>query len=211
MSARAALRTAAGAALAALAVAVALVAEDARRWPGRLESGDVRFVARAGGQDAWRPRDRVPFGFGDDVLGVRDDLAFRRALALFRASQARSGRSASERLQLLGSAENLLLDLEQAERDRARRSALANLLGGVYFESSQASPLGAGELLDSSVAAYRRAVRLDPENADAKFNLELLLFLRTSEPGRLNAPFVGRGRDQVGGGQAGRSPPGEGY
>ena len=205
------LRIAGGVAIAVLAVAVALVAEDVRRWPARVEAGDVRFVARAGGRDPWRPTDRVPFRLGDDMLGVRDDLDFRRALALFRAAQARNGRSASERLQLLGGAENVLLDLEQEERDRARRAAVANLLGGVYFESSQASPLGAGELLDSSVDAYRRAVRLDPSNADAKFNLELLLFLMTSEPGRLNAPFVGRGRDQVGGGQAGRSPPGEGY
>ena len=59
--------------------------------------------------------------------------------------------------------------------DRRRGSEAANLLGILAFADSRPSGPTAPAPVDQSVADFQAAVRLDPGNEDAKFNLELLL------------------------------------
>jgi hypothetical protein len=201
-----------GAAIALLAaVAVVFVAEDVRRWPGRIEAGDLRYFSGSTTED-WRPSDRLPLRLGDDLLKVDDDLALRRALVLFRGEHesADENRSASEHIQLQSLLEQALVDVEDGAEDPRRRSQAANLLGVLYFDMAQSAGPGGDVFLDRTLAALRRAVILDPANVDAKMNLELLLTLM-SEQEEARSPRFGRGTSLPGGGQVGLRPPGEGY
>ena len=94
----------------------------------------------------------------------------------FRASHAPGVSAealAEERAQARIEAERVL---ERRAR-RAHRSYAANLLGILSFEDAALEPNQAGEHLGASVLSFQEAVRLNRQNADAKFNLELLLTL----------------------------------
>ena len=204
-------RLASGILVVVLGVFVALLAEDVRRSPARLAAGDVRFAAATSADDAWARADRNPVNLGDDLLGLNDDLAYRRALQLVRRMRAASFERGAVWVQLLGRAEGTLLRLEQREPSGSVRSATANLLGIVYAESSAASGAAGGDFRRSAIGAWERAVREDPENVDAKFNLELMLSLVRREEGfSAGVPF-GRGRARIGGTEAGSRPSGDGY
>ena len=201
-----------GAALALLvAVAVVFVAEDVRRWPGRMEAADVRYSAGSTTED-WRPSDRLPLRLGDDLLELDDDIALRRALVLYRreAGGAENSRSDSEQIQLQGVLEQALIEVEDGAGDQSRRSQAANLLGILYFDMSQTVGPGGEGFLDRTLAAWRRAIILDPTNVDAKVNLELFLTLMREEE-QIRSVRFGHGTSQRGGGQVGLRPPGEGY
>jgi hypothetical protein len=193
------------------AVSVALLAEDVRRWPDRIEAGDVRFAAGAGAENPWRTGDRLPLRLGDHLLAIDDDVDYRRALHLIRRLRAASVTRSTVFVQLLGRGEGALAGLERRQQDPRARAATANLLGLVYAESAQVSGAAAGDFRRGALATWERAVRLDPENADAKFNYEFLLALvRREEAFSTGVPFS-RGRSRVGGTEAGSRPTGEGY
>jgi len=102
------------------------------------------------------------------VLGVRSELAFRRAAAL----AAVPGGSVSARLRRHADAEALLSRLAAHGSARA-----ANLLGTLELEDATLVPSRAPESLDAARDSFTRAVRADPGSEDAKYNLELLLTL----------------------------------
>jgi hypothetical protein len=195
----------------AVAVGVVFLAEDVRRWPGRVEAGDLRYLSGSTNED-WQPSDRLPLRLGDDLLEVDDDLALRRALVLFRRQQAAEdeNRSASEHIQLQSLLEQALIDVEEAAADPRRRSQAATLLGVLYFDMGQSAGPGGEAFLDRTLAAWRRAITLDPANVDAKVNLELFLTLMRDEE-QIRSVRFGRGSSVPGGGQVGLRPPGEGY
>ena len=67
--------------------------------------------------------------------------------------------------------------IEGVEPD-VRKRALYNLGNRFLLQaraSKDASPEAVGTMLDAAAEAYRRALRLDPSDADAKWNLELTL------------------------------------
>jgi hypothetical protein len=204
-------RLAAAALALLLALAVFFVAEDVRRWPGRLEAADVRYLSGSGGED-WEPSDRLPIRLGDDLLALDDDLAFRRTLALFRREHqdTEESRPTSERIQRQTVLEQTLIEVEEEARDPKRRAQAANLLGVLYFEMAQSAGPGGDAFFGRALSAWRRAVIVDPANVDAKVNLELMLTLMT-DPERIRQVRFGRGASQRGGGQVGLRPPGEGY
>jgi hypothetical protein len=194
-----------------LAIAVFFVAEDVRRWPGRLEAGDVRYQSGSPDGD-WEPADRLPIRLGDDLLELDDDLAFRHALVLFRGEHRDSEerRPTSERIQHQTVLEQTLIDVEEGARDPRRQAQAANLLGVLYFEMAQSAGPGGDAFFGRALSAWRRAVIVDPANVDAKVNLELMLTLM-ADPERIRQIRFGRGASQRGGGQVGLRPPGEGY
>ena len=204
-------RIAGGIAALAAALALGLLARETQRWPARAEVGDVAFAA--GKRDAdWPKARRVHQRFAVDLLDVRDDVAFRRALRLVHEiGSLEAAPSSAEAVRRIGRAERALLQIGRDDPDRRRRSAAANLLGIVHFEAALITGRGAETALRASASAFERAVRLDPQNADAKFNLELLLELLRAQGDQLGWNPFRRGADRVGGGQPGQSPPGEGY
>jgi hypothetical protein len=195
----------------ALAVAVVFVAEDVRRWPGRMEAADVRYMSGSTTED-WRPSDRLPLRLGGDLLELDDDITFRRTLALFREEHqaTEERRSTSEQGLRKTLLEQALIDVEEEAGDPSRRSQAANLLGVLYSEMAQSAGPSGEVFVGRALAAWRRAIIADQANVDAKANLELFLTLM-SEPERIRSIRFGRGSSLRGGGQVGLRPPGEGY
>jgi hypothetical protein len=211
VTARRMLRVVAGIAVAALAVGVAFLAEETRRWPARIEAGDAAFLAAPGGGDAWSLSGRRSARFAGDLLAVDDDLAYRRALQLVARGRVARFVFASRWVSLISEAQTELGEVEEATDDPRRRSDAANMLGIVYFDGAQASSVRRSDFLRASVSAFDRAVRLDPQNADAKYNLELLLSRLREDRNRAGRRSGSPGSGPLGGDEAGLRLPGEGY
>jgi hypothetical protein len=201
-----ALRLALAVVLLAVAATLALLAEDARRWPGRMEAGDIALGAGATRPGLWQPDDRLPLRVGAGRLGLTDDLRYREAVRLVRLT--RTGLDvldAGEIRRRQSRAENLLAHVQDEDRDAARRSAAATMRGVLLYEDALATGSRSSDLLDRAIASLRRAVELDPGNADAKLNLEQVYNL---QPPRQEKDKAGGGGSTGG---AAYSAPGEGY
>ncbi len=146
------------------------------------------------------------------VLGVRDDILFRRALRAVRLSHPETpGFSDPTFVIHRNDASAWLTDVVQRDGDPLRRSAAANLLGVLSFADAIADYTNRGKLLASAIERFRQAIALDPANDGAKFNLELALSrsrgLELTEAGGGTAPSPG-GKGSKG---AGAGDPGSGY
>ena len=144
------------------------------------------------------------------TLGIEDDLAYRRTLALFK--RLRPG----EEDQLDDPEKEdrwakLQFDLTTQSRenpDVERRSELQNLMGVVLLARYlYASPDQRSALLTNSIGAFRTAVELDPRNDDAKVNLELALRAYGPSLFPSDAPDTGGAHGQ----QSGQGRAGSGY
>jgi hypothetical protein len=202
-----ALRIAASAALAAVAVAVALLAADVRAWPLTLDRGDAVY-AIAPGRAQWTPATRLG-GLAETLLGTADDVAARKALQAYR--------------QVAGLKQQLNNALEVQTQQAAAISALAGpansadpqlaaqartLLGIVAF--SESAEGGGVSQTDTAIADFTDAVRVDPGDTAAKFDLELLLRL-TAAAGQRHGAGPSNGFGRTGHLGASGGVPGSGY
>lgn len=208
---RAALLVGAAASL-ALAVALAFLATDVSQWPGALKAGDARFRVKPNEPGLWRPNELAPRRIARDLLGLDDDLAYRRAAQRLRIARLEGPAVTDPNLSLLRSdAQARLLAIVQSDGARVRRSQAANLLGVVALVSLVAEEQDRAVLMSTAIRSFRRAIALDPDNEDAKYNLELSLQrgreLQLSEAAGGRDPAPG-GRGQSG---AGTGDPGSGY
>ena len=193
-------------ALLATGVLLALLGEDVRRWPGRIEAGDQRLASGTAAPGLWEPDDALPLRIGASRLGLEDDLRYREALRLVRVTRdGLDTLDASEIHRRQSRAENALAQVQDADHDAARRSAAATMRGVLLYEDALSTGSRSTDLLPRSVAALRRAIELDPSNADAKLNLEQVLNL---QPPRQQRDRAGGGGSTGG---ASYSAPGEGY
>ncbi len=203
-------RTVAAAALLVLAVLFALLAADVRSRAEAVTAGDLRFAGDPGAS-TWSARARLPGDPALRLLGIEGDLAFRRAARRFTAVRAAgvgfdNGLSTNRER---GEVEAVLAD-QGRSRHALRASAADNLSGILAFEDSRRLGAGAPAPVERSVGEFQAAVRRDPGNADAKFNLELLLRALVAKgvrPGSNGAP----GGPSQGRRGAGAGLPGHGY
>ena len=201
------LRLALAGALAVLAVLAALAASDVRAWPAALADGDAAYVATPS-RATWTPHTRLG-GVSEAALGVRDDVELRQALQLYvdaaklhlRLDNAVDVESARARAQDV---------LEQVARagDPQRTSQVLTLLGILAFRASAAG--GAQSQLDAALSDFTDAVRADPTNEQAAYDLELLLQLTAAHGTRVQ-PGQGGGFGRTGHRGAGGGLPGSGY
>jgi len=200
-------RIAAAIALAALAVLAALLAADVRAWPAALASGDAVYAV-APARAAWTPSPRLG-GTAESLLGLQDELAFRQALQLYRegAGATQSLDNALDVQGLRAQAANALAG-PAASGDAARASQARTLLGLLAFNASS-SGAGASQA-DAAISDFTDAVRVDPADAAAKFDLELMLRL-TAAHGTRVGPGQGSGFGRTGRRGAGGGVPGGGY
>jgi hypothetical protein len=165
-----------GAVCLAAAVLLALLARDVGRWPGAIRSGDVAAASPAQvRQTSWTAGETLPLDPARHLLGLGDDLAFRRAVARFRNAYPRDAdfqRSAAGG-QARVRAETALAKEIATDRNRSRASTASNLLG-ILALVDVASAQQSNPSADRSIFAFQSAVRLDPANEQAKRNLELL-------------------------------------
>jgi hypothetical protein len=194
----------AAAALAALAVVAGLLAAAAGGWDERLSEDDARFLA--GERVAWTV-DAPLAGVAERFVGLGDDLDVRSALALHRRAQAGGADlgSGQERQGVRSAAEAALADV--AQRTDGNRSAQASVLLGTLLFEDAGTPDGPNPA-ERALGAFENALAAEPGNAEAAYDLELLLRLleaRGERPGtNPGAGARGGGRRGAGGGTPGR-------
>lgn len=200
-------RLAAAAAAIVLAAGLLLVAADVGRWRATMRADDLAF--RAGASPSWSAGELLPFGLSRRLLAVDDDRALRQGMVLFR--RAPSARGAIEP----GFARRARSDAEVALAQAAEQSGSVqasqaqDLLGVLAFSDSTSGGAGGrASPVERSIAAFETAIRLDRDNASAKYNLELVLRLVRARSHRSNSgpsPGTrGNGRRGAGGGTPGR-------
>lgn len=192
----------------ALAVVAALGARDVGAWRGALRAGYVQAAAHApGAAPSWNGDEIAPFGLARRLLAIDDDLAFRRALALFERAHTgiASFDNGIEGTALRVEAEAQLARVIRAERVGARASAAANLLGVLAVLDS--TPADGSTSIDRGIFEFRDAIHLDPTNEEAKTNLELLYELN-APPSSPQGSLRRSGDSHTG---ASQTAPGHGY
>lgn len=193
-----------------LAGALLLTALDVARWESALESGDVRYRAAPQGSDLWEPTQTMPFGAAKVLLGVDDDVDFREGLRTLRLAGIAEAQSSDPRLALRRSeARALIAAIAEGDADSWRRSRAMTLLGVISFASALSDVQDQGALQRDALARFRGAIELEPDNDEAKANLEVAL-RRDAEAGE-----SGGGKDPTPGGEgargAGAGEAGSGY
>lgn len=162
--------------LLALAITAALVARDAAAVRHSIERGDLVFLEGQPVYDRlWRLDTTLPLAV--EFFGVEDDLLYRHALRKYAADERRQrqGTGGFSGPGLRAEAQAALSIAENAGLPAKRRSILANLQGMLAWDETLTNPLEASGLAIQALEHFHRAVKTDPANADAKYNLEYLL------------------------------------
>jgi hypothetical protein len=213
---RTAARLAVAAGLVVLAVLAALLAADVRGWQKTVRENDALLQTAPAAAD--RQPDTHLGSLAERTLGVSDDVEARRAIGLYlrnvnvpvRLDNGRQVALARSR------AEQALASVARSN-EGARASQAETLLGVLVFtdvspstDPFEQTPENDPDQAQASVADFQDAVRADPENAIAKYDLELALRALLAQGVR-----VGAGQ-QTGAGSSGRrggggGVPGSGY
>jgi hypothetical protein len=189
------------------AVLVLLLAVDAHAWQTRMTADDLRFRANPLEHHLWQPDQYAPFGLARTLLGVDDDLAYRRAVREFRAGRPTELTFSPETTAHRAQAQIALTNAGRSDSNPLRASDEENLLGVLGFALATQDTSQSRTFLNNSVTAFRAAMDHDPENEDAMWNLEYAL-------GQIKGsnPQEAGGRDRLGQrGEAGLKDPGRGY
>ncbi|HEY2776955.1 MAG TPA: hypothetical protein VGI77_03560 [Gaiellaceae bacterium] len=188
------IRVVAAAAAIAGALVLAGIAIDAGRWTHATTSPPRTLVG----------------GVAENLLGTSDDLALRRAIRTFEVAERTpyglDNGATQARTRAL--AQGVLADVASGA-DAKQASQADDLLGVLAWGGTQA-PVGAVDPADRAVGAFTDAVRLDPTNVDAAFNLELALRALQSR-GVRSGPSPSSGPRGTGHSGAGAGTPGRGY
>ena len=207
----------AGAALlTVLAVLAALLAADVRGWRTTLRQDDALLPTAATAAN-WRPEARLG-SLAERALGVRDDVEARRAIKLYLRNIKVPVRldNAQQVALARGRAEQALASVARTS-DGPRASQAETLLGVLVFTDVGPSndPFQETTGIDpdqaqASIGDFQDAVRADPENAVAKYDLELALRALLAQGIRVGAGQQ-TGAGSTGQRGAGGGLPGSGY
>ena len=202
-----ALRLAAIAVLATAAVIAALLAADVRAWPVALEHGDAVYGITPG-RAKWTPATNLG-DLSKELLGTADDLASRLALQGYRQAadlqRQQVGGTVADPTQRLAAINALGGPASSANPKEA--SQARTLLGILTF--AEATTGGGAALTGPAIADFADAVRVEPGDTAAKFDLELLLRLAAPN-GQRRRHKLASGFGRVGHGSSG-GVPGSGF
>jgi hypothetical protein len=160
----------------AAALVLVAVALDVLRAADELEADDVSFEAAPRQQAGlWDDLGVLPRRPGAYLLGVDDDVAYRRTLAIWVRVPPGTDIFGPEQENLRGRLQSQLSERSAADSSATRRSQLLNLLGALSLERRSSDPSESGSVLRKAIDSFRSAIELDPTNQDAKVNLELAL------------------------------------
>lgn len=176
-----------GVAVLALALLLALIARDVRRWDESVAAGDERFQISPGPDGLWEPSGGTLTGrLAPSVLGIEDDLWLREAAQLFRRSRPRSETLRTPKmLSFATSAQVRFGEIQQSAAPAALRSIAANELGALALAEMITDPTQARDHARRATEKFTEALRIDPGNAAARHNLELIRTLREQGRGAL--------------------------
>ncbi len=164
-----------------LAALLVLLAADVSRWRDALRADDVRYQAAPSAGDLWNPEALLPLAAARNTLGVDDDVAFRRAVRALRLGRLEETRSSDTKVLLQrAEAQSRLEAIAAGGGDPARRSRAMTLLGVLLLATPVATSEEQAAELKAAVTNLQEAIALDPDNSDAKFNLEFGLRQRSA-------------------------------
>ena len=186
-----------------LASGAALLAGDVRSWRDTFGRDDA-VSGLALGAPRWQPAVDFPFAAAASLLGVGGDRQARLAIQGFRSLDTGSATPSYR------AAVESALAVVAAGPDRLRASQASDLLGILAFgDIAQGGTVDQGQA-EASASAFENAIRLDPSNTTAKFNLELVLRLFAAQGERIG-PGTGADAHSTGKHGAGGGSPGSGY
>lgn len=174
-----------GAVLTALAAVVLLVAAfDVQRLERGVAEDDVRFATNPVDHRLWRVETTLPGDVAGRLLGVNDDIHYRDVLRAFFLARPRINPFALPRLEVArGEAQVQLTDLIRIERDHRRLSQEKNLRGALALAvGPRQEPEQRLASFEAAALDFKEAIRLDPRNEDAMYNLEGTLELLRQLP-----------------------------
>jgi hypothetical protein len=173
-------------AVAALALAYGTIElwQDVRQADFRFQTASTRQAA------LWEDLDPLPASLSTRFLGLEDDLAYRRTVELYERVRPGRGGFGSRIEALRGQAQLELTRTSEADSNPVRRSKLLNFLGVMPLDRPSTVGDERADQLRTAVGILQNAVRVDPGNAEAKLNLELLLrdAARSGFPPTSNVP-----------------------
>jgi hypothetical protein len=192
-----------------VAIALALLGVDVLRVPGEVGAEDTRFEgAPLRQRSPWEDVDFLPERLSTRLLELEDDLAYRRTISLYARTDPRKVQiTTPEQEALRGRVVIELANRSREDPDPRRRAQLLNLHGALTMGRYTADPRERDANLKDAIESFRTAIRLDPDHADAKVNLEFAL--RAAEPGQLAGVNPERGAAR--GRRAGSGRAGGGY
>jgi hypothetical protein len=163
--------------LVVLSIVAALVARDAAAVQRTVKQDDLVFLQ---GQPVyerlWRFDTVLPYM--QDLFGITDDIVYRHAMRKYAAEDRRQrGRLNSFNPGLRAEAQAALSIAERTDLSPARKSKLASLQGVMSYDETLTNPIDASALAAQALEHFLRAVKTDPSNIEAKYNLEYLLRL----------------------------------
>ncbi|MBA2568909.1 MAG: hypothetical protein H0V11_06135 [Actinobacteria bacterium] len=184
------------------ALASAYVAREASQVGSEIRRSDASFRAEPAREGLWEVKVDAP-GL-EQTLRTNDDLAFRTASRLYELLRRR-GRNPYDfsARAFRADAQLALARAEEAGMATRTRSKAANLEAIMILEEALGDPLNGPALLDRSLNAWRKALRIDAANEEAMFNLELVLRLLEPNAARLQIRY---GVNARGRGVAGAAP-----
>lgn len=189
-------------------VLLVLLGADVASWRSTMRTDDVTYRAAPQG-DLWSPRTFLPARVTRSLLGVGDDIAYRRALQSFRLAHVESPVISDPALVVYrNDATVRLTDIVDHGSDPLRRAEAANLLGAIAYADALGDFTNRAKLIVSASQRFGQAITFDPTNDDAKYNLELTLALGkatglSESGGGANPAPGGKGSKGAGAGDAG--------
>ena len=166
-------------ALVLLAGVLALLGRDVLAWRGQTARTDVaiaHFSRRPVGEpDTW-----LPVALSRTVLAASDDVRVARSLqGVQRLRVAGDPNRFDPPALQLAKLELTFDEIADGSGPAAIRSRARQLHALLLFQQLvlQAGSGSASATLDRTIAELQRAVRLDPENAEAQYDLETLLLI----------------------------------
>jgi hypothetical protein len=163
--------------LLALSLVAALLARDAGAVRRTIAHDDLVFLQGQPVYDRlWRLEPTLPYI--PDLFGIEDDIVYRHALRKYAAEDRRQrGRLNVFNPGLRAEAQAALSIAERSGLSAKRRSKLASLQGVMSYDETLTNPIDASTLAAQALEHFHRAVKTDPTNIEAKYNLEYLLRL----------------------------------
>jgi hypothetical protein len=164
-------------ALLVVAAVLAGLAHQVGEWHEVMRSDDVRFVTAPVDRGLWGAPGGPGSGVAGDLLGLGDDVRFRKAERLYVRGHLPATTFAEEKARLAarGGAVELLEQTMTGDTESWRRARAANLLGILLVEDAKEGRELAPALSRQAVLAFGTGARQQDGADEPRFNLEILL------------------------------------